>query len=74
MRTESPPDYRVSVSFDRTTQKHRAVSDDIPGLDLADMNLERLFAAVVREAPDLLKAAGKPGGKFNLKFEKVEGA
>ncbi|MCC6920335.1 MAG: DUF1902 domain-containing protein [Alphaproteobacteria bacterium] len=70
------PDYRVAVRFDRRTQKHHATSDDIPGLDIADMSVERLFTKVAQAAPDLLRAAGKGGGgdwDFNLKFEKVEG-
>lgn len=66
-------EYRVAVAFDRASQKHRATSAEIPGLDEADMNLERLFAKVMRAAPDLLAAAGKPPGGFNLKFEKADG-
>ena len=66
-------EYRVAVAFDRGSQKHRATSAEIPGLDETDMNLERLFAKVMRAAPDLLAAAGKPPGGFNLKFEKADG-
>lgn len=72
MRTDPELDYHVSVTFDPRTQKHRATSDEVPGLDIADMNVERLFTKVVQAAPDLLAAAGKPAAKFNLKFVKVE--
>lgn len=65
-------EYRVAVAFDPRSQKYRATSADVPGLDVSDMSVERLFAKAMRAAPDLLKAAGKPAGGFNLKFEKVE--
>mgnify|MGYP000912641776 CR=1 FL=1 len=65
------PDYRVEVRFDRARQKHRATSAEIPGLDESDMNVERLFAKVMKAAPDLLREAGKPSSNFNLKFEKA---
>ena len=65
-------EYRVAVRFDRATQKHHASSPEIPGLAEADMSVERLFTKVMQAAPDLLRAAGKPVEKFNLKFEKVE--
>lgn len=64
-------EYRVAVAFDGKTQKYRATSDDVPGLDVTDMNVERLFTKALQAAPDLLKAAGKQSGGFNLKFEKV---
>ena len=35
------------------------------------MNVERLFTKAIQAAPDLLKAAGKTSGGFNLKFETV---
>lgn len=69
------PDYRVAVRFDRRTQKHHATSEDIPGLDVSDMNVERLFTKVAQTAPGLLRAAGKAEDGdfgFNLKFERVE--
>lgn len=69
------PEYRIAVRFDRRTQKHHATSEDIPGLDLADMNVERLFTKVAQTAPGLLRAAGKAAEgdfDFNLKFERVE--
>lgn len=68
------PDYRIAVRFDRLSQKHRATSPDIPGLDLADMNVERLFTKVTQAVPALLRAAGKAGDgdfDFNLKFERA---
>ncbi len=64
-------EHRVAVAFDRLSQKYRATSDDVPGLDVSDMNVERLFTKAMKAAPDLLRAAGKPSGNFNLKFEKV---
>ncbi|MFT3810023.1 MAG: hypothetical protein QM698_08905 [Micropepsaceae bacterium] len=64
-------EYRVAVAFNPQTQKYRATSTDVPGLDVSDMNVERLFTKAVQAAPDLLKAAGKQSGGFNLKFEKV---
>lgn len=64
-------EYRVAVAFDRLTQKYRATSDEVPGLDVTDMSVERLFTKAMKAAPDLLKSAGKPAGNFNLKFEKV---
>ena len=70
MRT-AKPGYKVEVAFDPKSQKYRATSTEIPGLDLTDMKLERLFTKAVKAAPDLLKAAGKPAGDFNLNFEKV---
>ena len=66
-------EYRVEVRFDRASQKHHATSAEIPGLAEADMDVERLFAKVMKAAPDLLRAAGKPSAKFNLKFEKADG-
>jgi hypothetical protein len=69
------PDYRVAVRFDRQTQKHHATSTEIPGLDVSDMNVERLFTKVAQAAPALLRAAGEGSDgdfDFNLKFEKVE--
>ena len=71
-RNDAQSQLSVQVSFDPRTQKHRAISADIPGLDVSDMNLERLFRKVIQAAPDLLKAAGKPAGNFNLNFEKAE--
>ncbi len=65
-------DYKIAVSFDRATQKHHATSNDVPGLDVADMNVERLFAKVAKAAPDLLRAAGKISSGFNLTFQKVD--
>jgi len=64
-------EYRVAVAFNAQTQKYRATSDDVPGLDVSDMSVERLFTKAMQAAPDLLRAAGKQSGGFNLKFEKV---
>lgn len=64
-------EYRVAVAFNAQTQKYRATSTDVPGLDVSDMSVERLFTKAMQAAPDLLKAAGKQAGGFNLKFEKV---
>ena len=65
-------EYKIAVSFNRATQKHRATSNDIPGLDLTDMSVERLFAKAAKAAPDLLRAAGKVSSGFNLTFQKVD--
>ena len=65
-------EYKIAVTFDRKTQKHRATSLDVPGLDESDMSVERLFAKVAKAAPDLLKAADKPSSGFNLTFQKVD--
>lgn len=65
-------EHLVAVAFDRASQKYRATSVAIPGLDVSDMNLERLFTKVVQTAPDLLKAAGLPAGGFNVKFERAD--
>ncbi len=65
-------EYRVAVAFDRQSQKYRATSTDVPGLDVSDMSVERLFTKAMQAAPDLLKAAGKPSGGFNLKFDKAD--
>ena len=65
-------EYRVAVAFDRQSRKYRATSTDVPGLDVSDMSVERLFTRAMQAAPDLLKAAGKPAGGFNLKFEKTD--
>jgi hypothetical protein len=64
-------DYRVNVRFDRASQKYHATSDEVPGLDITDMNVERLFTKCVQAAPDLLQAAGRKSGGFNLQFEKA---
>jgi hypothetical protein len=72
MRNYAMIEYKIAVTFDRTTQKHRARSHDVPGLDVSDMSVERLFAKVAQAAPDLLKAAGKPSAGFNLTFQKAD--
>ena len=64
-------EYRVAVAFNAETRIYRATSTDVPGLDVSDTSVERLFTKAVQAAPDLLKAAGKKSGGFNLKFEKV---
>ena len=64
-------EYRVAVAFNAATRIYRATSSEVPGLDVSDMNVERLFAKAIKTAPDLLKAAGKKAGGFNLKFEKT---
>ena len=67
-------EYRVRVTFDPVRQKYRARSDEVPGLDVSAMNVEKLFTLAMAAAPDLLQAAGQPPGGFNLRFEKEESA
>ncbi len=64
-------EYRVAVAFNAQTRTFRATSSEVPGLDVSDVSVERLFAKAIQAAPDLLKAAGKKSGGFNLKFEKT---
>jgi len=64
-------EYRVVVAFNPQSGTYRATSTDVPGLDVSDSSVERLFTKAVQAAPDLLKSAGKKSGGFNLKFEKV---